>query len=204
MHDAPKAYLADIALGFETATDDREGQTTEAATVPPLTDAAVTSTLASFLGPIDQIPPAYSAVHVRGERAYARARRGERLTLGPRRVEIFALDLIARDPDGLRLLVTCSAGTYVRALARDVGRALGTRAHLRTLRRVASGPFAVEDAFPPHELRRRALAGDLAAQVHAVDELDPTPSGVEVAARAARRLLLAPPSPHSISPGESG
>jgi tRNA pseudouridine55 synthase len=154
LHRARKTYLADVALGHETTTDDREGEPTLQAPVPPLDDALVRERLASFIGIREQVPPAFSALHVDGQRAYARARRGETVTLAARRVEIDALELLARSDSALRLRVTCSAGTYVRALARDVGRALGTRAHLAALRREQVGPFSLERAAGPAAIRQ--------------------------------------------------
>jgi tRNA pseudouridine55 synthase len=176
LHAARKTYLADVSLGTETTTDDREGETAASAPVPALSDESVRRALATFLGPQAQVPPAYSAVHVRGTRAYVRARRGETTALGPRQVEFYALELIAREPSRLRLRVECSAGTYIRALARDLGRTLGTRAHLAGLRRLMVGPFTIDGALTPEQVRQLGTGG-LAERVVPED--------------AARRLLAA-------------
>lgn len=189
LHRAPKAYLAEMVLGAETATDDRDGEVTESVGVPKLDDERVRAVFARFLGPQEQRPPAYSAIKVRGERAYARARRRETVELAPRRVEIHELLLLARDERCVHFLVTCSAGTYVRALARDLGRALGTRAHLGALRRIAAGGFFVDDAVGVDEARGLAAAGALGALVHPPDAAVLDVDGVVLARETARRLL---------------
>ncbi len=189
VHAAAKSYLAEIVLGRETTTDDREGTPTETAPVPTLEDARVGETLAGFLGPCEQVPPAYSAIRVAGERAYARARRGEAVALAPRRIEIFDLELVERGASCLHVLVTCSAGTYVRALGRDIGRALGSRAHLGALRRIASGALFVEDAIAPSQAKALAQAGALAPLVFAPDVAALALPGMILAEEAARRLL---------------
>lgn len=190
LHRAPKAYLGEIFLGRETTTDDAEGETTLEADVPLIEDSVVRATLRTFLGAQEQIPPAYSAVRVRGERAYARARRGEALNdLAPRRVVIHDLLLIERGEQCLHVLVTCSSGTYVRALARDVGRALGTRAHLGALRRIAAGWLFVDDAVSVEEARALAEAGALGSLVYAADNAALDLEGLILAEEAARRLI---------------
>ena len=112
--------------------------------------------LEQFSGTIAQVPPAYAAVHVQGTRAYVRARRGEAVTLTPRHVTIFGLELLELRLPRLSLEVECSTGTYVRALARDLGEALGCGAHLEALTRTQVGSFALEDAVPLHALADRA------------------------------------------------
>jgi tRNA pseudouridine55 synthase len=189
LHDAPKSYLAEIVLGSETTTDDREGQPTLSADVPDLADERVRGALAAFVGAREQRPPAYSAIHVRGERSYAKARRGEAVELSARPIEIFDIRLLERSRTCLHVLVTCSAGTYVRALARDVGRALETRAHLGALRRIASGALFVDDAVQPQEARELAAAGALAPLVFAPDVAAIHLPGAILAEEAARRLL---------------
>lgn len=189
VHASAKSYLAEIVLGHETATDDREGAPTVSAEVPELDDASVRGVLASFRGPREQVPPTYSAIQVRGQRAYAKARRGEQVTLAPRRIEIHDLVLVERGERCLHVLVTCSAGTYVRALARDVGRALGTRAHLGALRRIASGALFVDDAVEPAAAKMLAESGALAPLVFAPDVAALALPGLILAREAARRLL---------------
>jgi tRNA pseudouridine55 synthase len=169
LHGAPKSYVAEIVLGRETSTGDPTGTATEEAPVPELSDAAVADVLERFLGEHSQTPPSFSAVKLRGQRAYDKARRGEDVVLASRPIEIYEFRLVERADDCLHVLVTCSAGTYVRSLGRDVGRALGTRAHLGALRRIAVGPFSEADAVPVERLRALAAEGALAAVVHAAD-----------------------------------
>src|SRR5919204_2226954 len=193
LHRSRKTYLADVALGAETTTDDREGAVTLTAAVPEIDDAFLRRTLAAFVGRHDQTPPAYSALHVEGRRAYQLARRGEAVALAARPVEIDALDLVAREPALLRVQVSCSAGTYIRALARDIGRALGTRAHLGALRRLCVGPFSVDDAFAPSRIREMSASG-------LADRVIPEDAARGLLAR--ERADLAPPGAHDVSTHE--
>ena len=112
----------------------------------PPTDEAIAEAIAQLTGSIEQVPPAYSAKRVAGRRAYEAARAGEALVLAPAHVQVFAWRDVARDGDRLRATIACGGGTYIRALARDLGRLTGSAAHLAELRRVRSGPFHVSDA----------------------------------------------------------
>ncbi|MFL5779460.1 MAG: tRNA pseudouridine(55) synthase TruB [Chloroflexota bacterium] len=158
-----KAYRATICFGASSTTDDLEGELTPSAGLVP-DRAAVEAALVATTGPIVQRPPAYSAVKVGGRRAYARARAGEVVELEPRAVTIERLELQEwdeRDPARPIAIVdvVCSAGTYVRALARDLGQRLGNAAYLGALIRTASGPFRLEGAISLEELRRLAEPG---------------------------------------------
>ena len=147
----PKEYEATIALGRETDTDDLEGATVREAALP--TDDAIIEAVAQLTGALEQIPPAYSAKRIAGRRAYEAARAGETLTLAPASVRVFAWREVARDGASLRATIACGGGTYIRALARDLGRLTGSAAHLAALRRVRSGPFHVSDAVSLDSLR---------------------------------------------------
>jgi len=147
----PKVYDATIAFGTETDTDDATGSTTREA--PPPTEHAISEGIARLTGEIDQIPPAYSAKKVGGTRAYAAARRGEQVDLAPARVVIHRWEILARDDASLSARITCGGGTYIRALARDLGRLAGSAAHLATLRRIRSGVFDVGDAATVDDVR---------------------------------------------------
>lgn len=139
-----KAYLATIRLGSATTTDDAQGETLSTSDTSGVTDDAVTAGIAKLSGHIQQVPSAVSAVKVDGKRAYARVRAGEQVDLPARPVEVMRFDLLsARRDDGLELdvMVECSSGTYVRALARDLGDDLGVGGHLAALRRTRVGPF---------------------------------------------------------------
>ncbi len=163
-----KAYRALVVFGARSTTDDLDGELTPSEALPPEREA-VDAALGSLRGWIEQVPPDHSAVRIAGRRAYEVARHGEKPELKPRRVEIRSLDLVAWDgADPSRptatLEVRCSAGTYVRAIARDLGERLGSGAYLAALTRTASGPFRIEDA---HSLdtARRVLAEDRAGEL---------------------------------------
>ena len=145
-----KEYVATIRLGQSTDTDDAEGEITASATTTGLDEPAVRAALAAFSGDIDQVPSTVSAIKVDGKRAYALARAGETVELKPRRVTISSIEVTAVRDEGdtidIDCVVTCSSGTYIRAIARDLGAALQVGGHLTALRRTRIGPFRVEDA----------------------------------------------------------
>lgn len=151
--DSDKAYLAEVCLGVVTETDDAEGEMVEQRPVAQLQDSDIESALAPLRGPLQQVPPMYSALKQGGERLYAKARRGETVERPARSVTIHELELLSFDGQRLRLGVHCSKGTYVRSLARDLGEALGCGAHLSALRRIRSAPFDVADAVDLETLR---------------------------------------------------
>jgi tRNA pseudouridine55 synthase len=150
-----KAYRGVIELGLTTSSDDLEGEPLQRQPVPELSSAELEAALAPFRGAILQRPPQVSAVHVNGERAYARVRRGEQLDLAARPVTIHALELLAWEPASgrLELAVRCSAGTYIRSLARDLGEALGCGGCLASLRRTEALGFSLEQALPLEQLQ---------------------------------------------------
>jgi tRNA pseudouridine55 synthase len=151
-----KRYTATIRLGQSTVTDDAEGDVVATAGAAGVTDAAVAVGLAALTGEIDQVPSAVSAIKVKGQRAYARVRAGEDVELAARRVTVRRLDLLdtRRDADlvDLDVDVECSSGTYIRAIARDLGAALGTGGHLTALRRTRVGAFDLAEASTLDEL----------------------------------------------------
>lgn len=148
----PKVYRFTVRLGVQTETDDRDGRVIAEKPVPPLTVPAIREVLDRFVGEIEQVPPRYAAIRFRGKRLYEWARAGVEVPREPRRVQVHRLELISWQPPDLVLEAFCSAGTYVRALARDIAEALGTVGHVTALRRLASGPFRVEEAVPLPEL----------------------------------------------------
>lgn len=167
VHGEPKVYRARIAFGRATDTDDSTGA--EVAHGPAPEWSRLDAAIASLSGSLQQVPPAYSAKHVGGERAYAKARRGESVTLPPVAITVHAWAVLARDEDWLEAEIRCSGGTYIRALARDLGLALGTVAHCASLRRVASGPLEVAHALSFDALAPGAmvpLTSALAAMPH--------------------------------------
>ncbi|APX34437.1 tRNA pseudouridine(55) synthase TruB [Brachybacterium sp. P6-10-X1] len=179
-----KTYEATIRLGRATTTDDREGEDLgEVVEASRLEDAAIAEQVAPLRGDIEQVPSTVSAIKVDGRRAYARARAGEDIELAARPVRISRFEITARRAEGpyldLDAVITCSSGTYVRALARDLGAALGVGGHLTELRRTSIGPFAVQEGSPVPargegddvELPLHGL-GDSAARVLATLDVD--------------------------------
>ncbi|MFI7302421.1 tRNA pseudouridine(55) synthase TruB [Micromonospora aurantiaca] len=158
---AGKSYAATIRLGQATVTDDAEGEVVATTPAGTVTDDGVRAALATLTGEIDQVPSAVSAIKIDGQRAYKRVRDGEAVELPARRVTVSRLDVLAirRDvPDvvDVDVDVTCSSGTYIRALARDAGAALGVGGHLTALRRTAVGGFTLAEAATLDQLEERA------------------------------------------------
>lgn len=182
--EADKTYLFRIRFGAETTTDDAAGTVTATAAARP-TDAGIEAALPAFRGDILQIPPQVSAVKVDGERAYDLARAGEVMDLAARPLHVARLDLVARpDADTADLVMTCGKGGYVRAIARDLGRALGCLAHVVWLRRTVSGPFRAEDGIALPEVEALAHTPALDARLLPLEtalaglpELPATPLG---------------------------
>lgn len=146
MLDARKEYAFTIRFGAETDTLDLEGQVIATSEVLP-SRVEVEAVLPRFTGPIEQVPPIYSALMVDGQRAYDRARAGEVVELKSRAVTVYSLTLQAADEMSATLVARVSKGTYVRSLARDIARALGTVGHVTMLRRLSAGPFTAEQAI---------------------------------------------------------
>lgn len=169
----PKTYLASIRLGVSTDTDDRTGEIvrrSDASRDPSELD--VRRALEAQTGTLRQLPPVYSAKKVGGERMYAAARRGEELERTPVEVTVHRLELLSYEPPDLRVEVECSSGTYIRAIARDVGEALGVGGHLTELRRTAVGSHRVEDAIPVERLDdEHAVRAALLPPAEALDHL---------------------------------
>ena len=145
--DALKCYRFMVRFGAATTTDDAEGTVTDTSDHRP-DDAAIQTALAQFRGAITQVPPQFSAVKVDGERAYDLARDGQQMDLAARDLWVDSLDVIARpDADHLELEMVCGKGGYVRSIARDLGLACGSRAHVAWLRRLWSGPFDLDQSI---------------------------------------------------------
>ena len=145
--DAAKTYRFTLRWGEATSTDDAEGEVIETSEHRP-TEAEIAAVLPRFVGEIEQVPPTFSAIKVEGRRAYQMARAQESFELKPRPVTIYRLELVGGDgPDHATIEAECGKGAYMRALARDLGRALGTCAHVTALRRTAVGPFTEDHAI---------------------------------------------------------
>lgn len=142
-----KRYHAVIRFGASTQTYDAEGEITLETTSIP-TRKEIEATLTEFVGEISQVPPPYSAIKVQGKRAYELARQGKIPELEARKVTIHDLNLVSYKPPDLSIEIECSAGTYIRSIAHDLGEQLSTGAHLAALKRLKAGPFTIEDAVP--------------------------------------------------------
>jgi tRNA pseudouridine55 synthase len=173
--DGRKEYRFTLRFGEARSTEDAEGDVTATSDARP-TDDAIRGALGGFLGEIDQVPPAFSALKIDGQRAYDLARAGEAVEMKPRRVRIDGLALLARpDRDHADFVVTCGKGTYIRSLGRDLAVALGTVGHLSALRRTAAGPFREDAAISLPKLEALghipALLGALVPVVTALDDI---------------------------------
>jgi tRNA pseudouridine55 synthase len=196
-HD--KDYDATIRLGAGTTTDDAEGEVLSTADATDVGDGAIRVAMAALTGDLEQVPSAVSAVKVDGVRAYAKVRAGEEVELSPRKVHVARFELRERRGDDLDVGVTCSTGTYVRALARDLGRALGVGAHLTALRRTRVGGIGVDRATTLDQLAESftftPLADAVAAAFPRWDVDDET----------ARRLAMGQRlAPAGLAPGPVG
>lgn len=182
-----KSYTATVRLGATTSTDDAEGDITTQADAGAVTEAAVRQGMAALTGHIEQVPSTVSAIKVDGKRAYARARAGEEVVLAARPVTVSAFELRAVRRDGphldLDVTVDCTSGTYVRALARDLGAGLGVGGHLTALRRTRVGPFGLDTARTLDEL------ADRPELTHPLDDAVATAFRVRVADEAESSAL---------------
>ncbi|GAA2671096.1 tRNA pseudouridine(55) synthase TruB [Actinoplanes palleronii] len=157
-----KSYAGTIRLGQSTVTDDAEGDVTTTASTAGVTDEAIRAGLAVQVGEIDQVPSAVSAIKINGQRAYKRVRDGETVEIPARRITVHRLEVLdIRRPDGEDVIdidvdVTCSSGTYIRAIARDLGTSLQVGGHLTALRRTAVGGLTLDTALTLEQLEERA------------------------------------------------
>jgi tRNA pseudouridine55 synthase len=166
-----KQYRATFLLGRHSETDDLEGNVIEIPNAIQPTRAALDLALTQFVGDIEQRPPAHSAIKIGGHRAYKIARRGKAIEMPTRTVTIHRLVVRRYEYPELDLDIECGGGTYVRALGRDIGAALGTAAVMSALERTAIGPFCVADALNPDKLSAENLAGHFRPALNAVADL---------------------------------
>lgn len=164
LQEGAKVYAAEMLLGRATTTQDASGETVAEHDASAVTEQELCTALMRFVGDIEQIPPMVSAIKIDGERLHEKARRGEEIERQPRRVTVH--DLVLEDfTPGTQarasFLVTCSAGTYVRTIAHDVGNELGVGASLLSLRRLANGPFTVDEALPLERIEALGEQGTL-------------------------------------------
>ncbi|MEO5611779.1 MAG: tRNA pseudouridine(55) synthase TruB [Sphingomicrobium sp.] len=178
MLDATKAYDFTIRFGEETDTLDGEGQVTETSDHRP-TLADIEAVLPNFTGEIGQIPPAYSALKIDGKAAYARARDGEKIEMKARTVTVHELRWLESGADQVTLSATVSKGTYIRSLARDIARSLGTVGHVNMLRRTRAGPFTLDQAisldFLNETVKARQFDGAVLPLTAALDDIPALP-----------------------------
>jgi tRNA pseudouridine55 synthase len=156
---ADKSYRATIRFGLTTDSADAEGQVLSESDVSDLSLTTIGTAMERFRGQIQQIPPMHSAIKVNGQRLYAMARRGESVTVPARTVMVHTLDIVEWSSPDLTVDIVCSKGTYIRSLARDLGEAVGTGAHLSALRRVRTGPFSLDTARTLDELQQSLATG---------------------------------------------
>lgn len=196
--DHAKTYRATVRLGATSTTDDAEGEIEETG-AGPVTRERFEAACAEWTGQVEQVPPAFSAKKVEGERAYARARAGEAVALAAETVRIDRIDVVGWSWPEATLEVECGGGTYIRALARDLGEAVGTGGYCRALRRIRVGPFEVSEAVGLDDLdvpgRAAAALRPAESAIADLPAVDLDAAGVEAAAHG-RRL----PAPDSVPP----
>lgn len=161
IQEQPKSYRAHFRLGCTSKTDDVEGEIRELTDAPEVTRSALESAIPRFVGHIEQVPPLYSAVKIKGRRAYNLARRGKQPVLAPRTVHVHTIEIVDYSYPCLTLDIECGSGTYIRAIGRDLGQALGSGAVMTELRRLRVGRFSVENAVNWKELSRECVEGQL-------------------------------------------
>lgn len=154
-HD--KLYRTTIFLGAYSETDDGEGPIHPYSVSSIPLEREIKDVITSFTGEISQIPPSYSAIKIQGKRAYSLARKGKKVELKSRTISIYNIKLIQYNFPELEIEVSCSTGTYIRSLARDIGEALGTKAYVKTLRRLESGSFKIQQAETVENIERSSL-----------------------------------------------
>ncbi len=195
-----KAYRAEVTLGATSETDDSQGEVAIVEDVTPPQRSDIEAALERFVGEIRQVPPAHSAVHVDGERAYRLARRGRKVDLPARGVQVHGIAFVRYDWPRLTIDVNCGSGTYIRSLARDIGEALGVGGHCSALTRTAVGDFTLDRARPIDAVDP---GRDLLSPIRAVTHLArvPVDGGALRAISQGKRVRCAPPA--GTSPGDT-
>lgn len=159
LRGADKLYESEFVLGVSTETDDADGRVTHIGDPSSLTAEQVRAALAEFVGTIEQIPPAISAVHLAGQRAYLAARAGQQVALAPRRVVVHSITVHTIDLPRVTVVIHCGSGVYIRAIARDLGERLGVGGHVARLRRLAVDGFRIEEAATLEQVAAAVAAG---------------------------------------------
>lgn len=187
----PKTYEVCFLLGRQSDTEDIEGEVQLLEDPPQPTREQVDAVLPKYLGAIQQVPPAFSALKVAGKRAYDLARQGKQVELASRVIEVYAIEVLAYDYPELRMRIKCGSGTYIRSLGRDIARDLGTEAIMSELVRTAIGCFQIEEAIEPDDqLSRGKLAAELQPTSLAVSQLSQVTVNQEAIVRLAQGKLI--------------
>ena len=169
LHDCTKEYIALIEFGTTTDTFDREGKVTSRKDAALVTFQLIEKSLMSFQGTIQQVPPAYSAIKVKGRQSYELAREGIPVSHQPRKVKIDLIEILGFENPCLEIKIRCSKGTYIRSLANDLGEMLGCGAYLKDLTRTAYGPFTLDNAISVDDIRTARAEGNLHRLLYPVD-----------------------------------
>ncbi|PQO25038.1 tRNA pseudouridine(55) synthase TruB [Blastopirellula marina] len=194
----PKTYEACFLLGRHSDTEDIEGEVQLLADPPQPTLDEIEAVLPSYLGAIQQVPPAYSALKVAGQRAYDLARQGKEVELASRLIEVYSIEILAYDYPELRMRIECGSGTYIRSLGRDIARDLGTEAVMSELVRTAIGCFRIEDAIhPDDQLSRGTIVAALQPTSLAATQLPQVTVDHEEIVRLAQGKVIEPAVPDS-------
>jgi tRNA pseudouridine55 synthase len=171
LQEAPKTYIAEFRLGERSDTDDSTGTVEAVPLAAPVEEQQLKAALATFVGRIDQVPPPYSAVKVKGRRAYALARAGQQLDLTSKSVDVYSIQVLSYEWPVLSLKIECGSGTYIRSIARDLGQQLGCGGLMSALQRSAIGQFHVDDAIAPDLLNLENLNKHLVNPMRIVQHL---------------------------------
>ncbi|MCF8143127.1 MAG: tRNA pseudouridine(55) synthase TruB [Deltaproteobacteria bacterium] len=183
-----KVYSAILELGVETDTLDLTGRVVATAAVPDMSLEYVRERAKRFVGKLHQVPPAYSAIRVKGKRAYELARKGRPVDLMAREITVHSLQVLSIDLPYIRLHIRCSSGTYIRSIGSELGKALGPGGRLSSLRRIKSGPFDVETALSSAEMDRGTAGPSLAERIIPMREAIPHMGEINVSSSTAEKV----------------
>lgn len=193
LHELPKTYVGTFQLGCESTTDDAEGEVTQLAHATPVCRRDLVEIIPEYVGRIQQVPPAYSAVWIDGRRAYKLARQGEQVSIPAREVHIHRLELVAFEGDHFTLEIECGTGTYVRSIGRDMARRLGSGAIMTALERTAIGPFPLNQSLPLDQVSLDTIKTHAAPPISALPHLPRVVVTPEEALRLAQGQIITLP-----------
>jgi tRNA pseudouridine55 synthase len=202
LHALSKTYRAEFLLGRTSPTDDTEGEIELLSDVPDLTREQIEAALPQFEGEIEQVPPAYSAVKLKGQRAYQLARRGKTPQIEPRTVRVESIRLLAWEPPRLELEIVCGSGTYIRSIGRDLARSLGSGGVMSALTRSAIGPFTLADALDPAQITPESLPAQVQPPQSALVGMPRLNADAAMLERLQRGLRADCPQPSAAADGD--